>query len=419
MTVPELQEIVPRPADEVQGAAERDGGVVRPLPLEAAPAARDALAALGRTEDVRLAPDGRRLAIACYDQDRVAVFDVRVAEGPRVELTGVGFVTSAVIRQPHGVDFVDHVTLVVANREGGLVVVPLPPPGAPADAWDVAPVAALVGVEPLDAPGSVVVCEGADGRPELLACVNWGHLVVRHRLDDGGLTAAEVVARRWLDVPDGIAVSEDGRWVAVSNHFTHTVLVYEHAALGEDAEPTAVLRGTTYPHGLRFSARGDRLVVADAGTPDVQVYAAPADGWRGVAYPAARFAVMDDATFARGHRTPQEGGPKGLELDPRTNVLFLTSEETPLLCFDAGAVVDDPWAIGADADALLRYELHTVTGPDGTTPLARLARDLAGADERAAGLTARLDAMRSSRTWRLTEAPRRAYAALRARTGSR
>ena len=69
-----------------------------------------------------------------------------------------------------------------------------------------------------------------------------------------------MIARKWLDVPDGVAVSANGRWLAVSNHEVGVVFVYDYEQLGEDAEPVAVLRGATYPHGVRFT-HDDRVIV--------------------------------------------------------------------------------------------------------------------------------------------------------------
>jgi hypothetical protein len=58
------------------------------------------------------------------------------------------------------------------------------------------------------------------------------------------------------------------RWFAVSNHETHSVLLYQQGpSLTADSEPDGILRCVTYPHGLRFSADGYHLFVADAGAP--------------------------------------------------------------------------------------------------------------------------------------------------------
>lgn len=378
------------------------GVTPKPLAVVAPDAVRETLAALGRTEDVRLSPSGRRLAIACYATDRIAVADLDLT-GPAVRIERIRLLSSPAIGEPHGIDFVEEDTLVVTGRQSGLGIFRLPTPSARAEDWDVAPLLTIEPREPLDAPGSVVArCLAAD-RHELLVCVNWSHEVRRHTLEAGEISPSTVAVRKWLDVPDGVAVSDDGAWTAVSNHFTHSVFVYDSADLGEGAEPVAVLRGATYPHGLRFAAGGRRLLVADAGAPYVHVFAA-GDGWHGAGYPAATIRVMDDETFERARHNPQEGGPKGLDVDPRTMLLVVTSESTPLSFFDVASTVERPWEAGRDEAALLRYELCAVAARD----------DLrATAEATAAKARARLAAIEGSLTWRLTEPARDLYRSVR------
>jgi DNA-binding beta-propeller fold protein YncE len=400
--------------------ASRHGALVLPeLGFDAPDRVRETLAALGRTEDVRLSPSGRRLAIACYLRDVVAVADVELAvtaDGPAVVIENVELLSSPAILEPHGVDFLDDETMVVASRSEGLGVFRLPAPGSPTGEWELEPVARAAPSDPLDAPGSVASRRNGVDRHEILACVNWAHTIRRHDLDGEVLTAGDVVAARWLDVPDGVSISCDGRWVAVSNHFTHTVFVYEHASLGTDATPVGILRGVKYPHGLRFAAGDERLVVADAGAPHVHVFAATARGWHGASYPAATIRVMDDATFSGGNHTPQEGGPKGIDLDPRTKVLLVTSEATPLSLFDAGAIVERPWAVGRDEEALVDYELHALATAAEHKAGSHLAARLAATAESANALAAELAALRATKTWRLTEPVRRAYGTVRRRS---
>ena len=395
----------------------RRGIALPALGFEAPARVREALAALGRTEDVRLSPSGRRLAIACYLRDVVAVADVELtatADGPAMAIENVELLSSPAIREPHGVDFLDDETIVVASRGGGLGVFRLPAPGAGTGDWEVNPLAHAASSDPLDAPGSVAVRRTGANRHEILACVNWAHTISRHAYEDGALTAGDVAAHRWLDVPDGVAISSDGRWVAISNHYAHMIFVYEHASLGDAAAPVGILRGVTYPHGLRFAGGDERLLVADAGAPHVHVFAASERGWHGVAYPAATIAVMDDETFLVGHRSPEEGGPKGLDLDPRTNMLLVTSEETPLSCFDAGAIVERPWEMRRDDDAFVLYELQALAAA-----AAHKAGQLAAAADAADRLAAELAGLRATKTWRLTQPLRSAYAVARRLPGRR
>lgn len=398
MAVPELRATV-RPVD----AGTSLGAAPEPIALVAPDDVSERLAALGRTEDVRLSPNGKRLAIACYAIDRIAVADVALTAS-EVRISRLELLSSTALGEPHGVDFLDDQTVVVASRRSGLGVFRLPAADAPLEAWRVAPLLTLPVREARDTPGSVVARRVDQDTHELLVCVNWAHEVRRHMLTGGRLSRGTIAARRWLDVPDGVAVSADGAWTAVSNHSTHTVLVYETAALGAGAEPVGVLRGARYPHGLRFAAGDSRLLVADAGAPYVHVFAAADGGWHRVSYPAATIRVLDDDAFMRFRANPQEGGPKGLEVDPRTLVLVITSEAAPLSCFDVAGVVERPWDAGSDPAELLRYELDSLAAREGL-------RSAAAATE--AGVRAQLAAIERSLTWRLTEPGRALYRSVR------
>jgi hypothetical protein len=346
------------------------------IAFEAPPHVHDVLAALARTEDVRLSPSGRRLAIAGFANGRIANADVeieRTASGPEVAVTGIEDVESPAFQDPHGVDFVDEETLVVANRGGGIAVLRLVPGGA-----ELLATTGPVRDDPeslLETPGSVAVRKAGAGRREILACNNYAHTVTRHTLDASGrLVDGQVVVQRWLEIPDGLALSRGGRWLAVSNHDTHSVLVYDCASLGGDVGPVGVLRGARYPHGIRFGTDDRFLVVADAGAPLVHIFAARDGSWERVAYPSSSITVMDETTFLRGRHNPQEGGPKGIDVDVRSNVLVATAECLPLAFFDLEPALSE---LGPDAGALTGYELHLLeTRADAKQAAAETERSL-------------------------------------------
>jgi hypothetical protein len=80
---------------------------------------------LGRSEDVRFSPSGRRLAFACYERAQIAGADIRIARsatGPDIAVTRLDLLSGKGLREPHGVDFADEDTLVVGNRSGGIGV---------------------------------------------------------------------------------------------------------------------------------------------------------------------------------------------------------------------------------------------------------------------------------------------------------
>lgn len=356
---------------------------------------RHALASLGRTEDVRLSPSSTRLAFASYSRDQVAVADLTISRGVGgvdVVVEEVAFHGSPEIRQPHGLDFVDDDLLAVGNRSGVIELLRLPPLGAGGAATSVGSVACELG-----APGSVAAIRSAT-HAQVLAVHSWTNALTRYRIAGDSISGGEVIARRWLDLPDGIATSEDGHWLAISNHNTHDVLVFETATLDPDADPVAVLRGMAYPHGLRF-ASGDRfIVVADAGAPYVDIFARTGESWATAAYPSISLRVMDDETFVRGHHTPREGGPKGIDVDPRTGVLLVTAEETPLAFFDLDLALEaSTTRPGGD---LVRNELERM-------------RDLERSRAETTAVQEQLGAVLSTKAWRATAPARAALDALK------
>jgi hypothetical protein len=374
--------------------------------VDAPPEVQATLRRLGRTEDVRLSPNGRRLAIACYGGHGIAVGDVeleRTPAGATASLTQLELVASPLLREPHGLDWRDDETLVVANRAGGVAIVWLAGPGLD-------PTITLAEIS-LDAPGSVALRPLDGERHELLVCENWRNEVATLVLDEhGDLREAGPAQRAWLDLPDGLALSADGRWLAVSNHNTHSVLVFDRRT-GEDGDPAAVLRGVDYPHGVRFSADAGALLVADAGAPHVHVFVRPTREWSGASFPAATVAVMDEATFLRGRHNPQEGGPKGIDLDSRTQVLLATCEELGLAFFDAADLLDRPDRVGADADALLRHELEALGA------VARERHETERERQETERVRAELAAVLATKAWRLTAPVRGLYGSLRRAAG--
>jgi DNA-binding beta-propeller fold protein YncE len=215
----------------------------------------------------------------------------------------------------------------------------------------------------------VRVVGGDRATNEVLICNNSGNTVTRHVLDRTrgySIDQGGVVVEKWLDIPDGVSVSCDRRWMAVSNHNTHNVLLYENpASLTAEANPDGILRGIDCPHGLRFSSDGSRIFVADAGAPYIHVYASDDDrSWRGVRGPITSFRVMDQTRFLRGRHNPQEGGPKGLDIDNAMNVVVVTSEYQPLAFFDPSAILDGvgvPAGSNRGRQALqIRYQLEVV-----------------------------------------------------------
>ena len=317
------------------------------IDVKASEAVRAALSAIGRTEDLRFSPDNRLLAIAAFARKRCLILRVDVetgSGGPAITIHDFMELRSDSIGEVHGLDFIDDRTLVVANRDGQLAIFALPVESMAGQAQEITALRRINGRPfcKLNTPGSVVVLHEPRGSISLLVCNNYTHVVTRH------------VAIRWLgyrtsrnrpllgnglDIPDGIAISHDGQWIAVSSHGTRDVKLYRMSpSLGPDTEPAGVLQDAGYPHGVRFTDDDRHILVADAGSQLVHVYASNGD-WTGRRAPSRSVAVLDEETFLRGRASPEEGGPKGLDIDRSNSVVAVTCEEQTLAFFALPSVL--------------------------------------------------------------------------------
>lgn len=265
----------------------------------------DVIGRLGRTEDIKFSPDYRRFAVAGFSASKVFLFDFSVAHGPETKLilTGAAEIFSESFDYPHGLDFIGDDSLIVANRNGSACILRLPECTNGAGHYEISPSGAIAERDLLDSPGSVSVNRLSRGRYEVLICDNFGHKITRHIVTTAGCYSVQdssVLLQKHIDIPDGICVSSDRRWIAVSNHNKHCVFVYlNDGSLNASTGPQGILKGVYYPHGLRFTADGSAILVADAGAPFVRIYARPGVDWRGVHYPSSSYRVLSDEMFMR------------------------------------------------------------------------------------------------------------------------
>jgi len=298
---------------------------------------------LGRTEDVKLSPDQNRLAVAEFSASRIIIFDIHIAQAngsPEITIGDYAIISSPSLANPHGIAFLDNQTVIVANRTGEVSILQLPESGANCKTHKLSPLASIKDgpFRKLRSPGSVCVVEEGPNTSQALICNNYIHRVTRHRIDRtqgiriGGY---RTLLEKDLHIPDGICISADRKWLAVSNHSTHEVLVYDFGRkLGRKSVPDARLQGVSYPHGLRFTKDGKYLIVADAGTQFVHAFSKPQGAWAGSQQADRSFMVLDEETFLRGRYNEEEGGAKGIEVDDAVSVLITTCEHQPLAFFD-------------------------------------------------------------------------------------
>jgi WD40 repeat protein len=379
--------------------------------------ATDVIAAMGRTEDLKFSPSNKLLAIAGYAKNTIAVFniDIDVADGTKITLTNAFELYSEQLKEPHGLDFLDEQTIIVTNRSGGAIFLKLPTDEKLSNSFYLTPLEVIssddVGL--LHGPGSASISRIDLKLHEALICSNYGNYVTRHLVDLSAgcsVKSNEVLLQKWLATPDGICISRDGHWIAVSNQKMRGVFLYECTSyLNALSEPDGILRYVFSPHGVRFTSDGDFIIVADGGSPYVHIYAKNGCSWRGVHNPIKSLRIMNDEDFSRGRSNPHEGGPKGIDVDNAVNVLAVTCESQPLVFFDLKAILQstqlrshDPGeseGYSREQRALeLRYELEMQN---------RLNQEIKEIEERAVAK------FESSTSWRITAPLRRVSSALR------
>lgn len=320
----------------------------------------DQIETLGRTEDIKFSPGRNRLAVTEFEDNQISLFDIEVGEfedsPPRIVLTGHMRLRSPAFAYPHGISFIDDDTAVIANRNGAVNVIEIPSGEATGGEQPVSPMAVLSSgrLRKFNSPGSVIVHERKPGVYQLLVGNNYIHRVTSHRIDlRKGIRFGRhrVLLERGLNIPDGLCLSSGRKWLAVSNHSSHEVFVYDYTRhLGKFSKPDATLKGVSYPHGLKFTADGRFLLVADAGAPLVHVFETDGSRWEGVYRPVRSVCVMDDETFERGHYNEKEGGPKGLDINEECNVLVTSCAYQPLAFFRLDEILGEELETGSGSE---------------------------------------------------------------------
>jgi len=321
----------------------KQGTTATSFPFTASDDVHSAIDRLGRTEDLLFSPDNSRLAIAGMIENKILMLDIVISSGRRkcaVLITDYLEITSAAFSHPHGLFWIDNQTLIVANRNGEVPILEIPTVKPKSKVAEVTPLETIRAnsIDMLQSPGSVSVSEIGMDLHEVLVCNNYAHYVTRHILDqrnDFSVRGSSKLLSEGLDIPDSVAHSHCGRWIAVSNHNRHNVFMYENtSALNTSCKPCGTLEGVNYPHGVRFTKDNRYILVADAGAPFIHIYSSEDDNWSGQRHPVETIRVMDDDIFSRGHRNPEEGGPKGIALSDDSNILVASCEEQPIVFID-------------------------------------------------------------------------------------
>lgn len=337
------------------------------IKLSATTECRVVLESLGRTEDVRFSPDNQKLAIADYGRHRIVIFGLARENEKEITLTDWLEVSSSALDHPHGLDFLDDSTLIVGNRSGNVVIFALPEFSDPTASREAVPIRVLAADETslLQTPGSVAVGPRQNGLCEVLVCNNSIHTITRHRLTLDGrfeVHSNDVLIRRHLDWPDGVTISPDARWIAVSNLKSHNIFVYENTpSLNAESLPDGILRLTYFPHGVRFTPDSRYLLVSDAGAPSVHIYSEEGQGWWGVRQPLASVRVLSEELFLKGRINELDGGPKGVDISADSKLVVITSEHQPLAFFTLEGLLAQSTPGRQSSAEAVKAELYALT----------------------------------------------------------
>jgi WD40 repeat protein len=313
------------------------------IPYTATPEVENVIASMGRTEDTAFSPDYKWLVISGYRKSKLYFLSTNITQSNNmrsIDIQKFSIIRSKDIIEPHGIAFLDNEHILIANRGGIINIFQVPSELGNNAEVDLKPVARIKSDFRcrVKAPGSIAVVKTDFGNYRVLAANNYIHTITSHKVDllDGVKARNEgVLIRKELNIPDGLSVSCDRKWVAVSNHSTGTVLIYKFDLdLNRRTPPYGVLEGIVCPHGLRFSKDGNFLFVVDSGSAYFHIYKSTDGDWSSSRKPYKTVRILTDDKFIDGRYNAQEGGIKGLDINFRDNILVVTSEHLPLAFYD-------------------------------------------------------------------------------------
>ena len=149
-----------------------------------------------------------------------------------------------------------------------------------------------------------------------MICNTYADHVSRHLLDadnDWNVLYSEKMIKDNLDVPDGVALSNNGEWLAVSNnHDSHQVFIYSLTA--DTVHRVGILNNVNCPHGITFANDDRTILVADASIPFIHVFESNNGDWSGKRDLTTSKRVMSDDAYILSRYDHNEGGPKGLKV---------------------------------------------------------------------------------------------------------
>jgi hypothetical protein len=219
-----------------------------------------AVTGMGRTEDVVVSPDGRRLAVATINNDEIVILDFAVEFRPDdptprgVALTSAATIGCHSMARPHGVAWLDDDTLLVGNRQSEVLVLDISGVGALVDGQQhfAAEARVLLGGErriQIDSPGSVVVRATDEELADIVVCNNYTHQVTRHvvdRVHDYACLDEDIIVEASSTSPtEPPSVGQVTGWRSATTTPTKCSSIATTSRSVSRASPTACSKGST------------------------------------------------------------------------------------------------------------------------------------------------------------------------------
>lgn len=323
------------------------------IPFRCVPAVQNTIDRIDRTEDVCFSPDGTLLAIASYYINKIFIFKLELQQDHgklQILLTDYLEINSSNFDHPHGIGWFDNQTIIVANRKANPAVIPLPTIWPNDRVCNLRPIQtlkfgklAVPDVQKVGANSNLCVSKLDQNLFAVYVCSNNGNVVTHHILNANNnfqVENSKILLKKDLKVPDGVRVSDNGNWIAVSNHLCDCVHVYStQSDLTVESAALALLKGTLFPHGLGFYDDDRIIVVSDSGAPFVHFYYSPTGDWNGEFLPVYTMQVISNEDFTELHVKKSDGGPKGISIF--SNILAVTSQKIILKFVDLDKICEN------------------------------------------------------------------------------
>jgi DNA-binding beta-propeller fold protein YncE len=286
-----------------------------------------------RFEGIDFSPSGNTIAIATSDTNAVLLFrrkaDGRFQDAPYQRIGG-----SSGLNYPHDVSFSrcgDSEFLAVAQRAGAIAI--YEKNGAD-DNYSPEPVFEISGPK-----SKLAFSDGVAFVPpnnEYLAACNLQLATIsffrKASHSPIGFEGSPEYELRHPSIynPDGLGFSRCGKWLAIANHGSQTVSVFQRrnklmsgGQLSYGPEPVIVIedRQFRYPHSVAFTPRTNHLIVTNAGANYFSVYEARRHyfGMQWSQSPVTQVIVHEDEAFREVNTANKmEGGPKGVAIHANT-----------------------------------------------------------------------------------------------------